>query len=158
MAAIEHLGEEDLARAISLVAQTIRELGVDPDTARTDSPDGSARFVLRRGSVRVAVQVLPPREGASHGSLRVVAPIVDLPAESSQLPFLRRLLEVNARELAGAAFGIVADAVVLVSERSLEDLDASEVQTIVHVVDVAADTWDDALADEFDVIRASDHA
>ena len=74
------------------------------------------------------------------------------------MPFLRRLLEVNARELAGAAFGIVADAVVLVSERSLEDLDASEVQTMVRVVGVAADTWDDALADEFDVIRASDHA
>ena len=29
---------------------------------------------------------------------------------------------------------------------------------MVRVVGVAADTWDDALADEFDVIRASDHA
>ncbi len=148
--------ENDLKRAVGLVEQTIEALGVNPAETRIGASDGSHRWSLRRGSAAILVAVLPPSEAAPAGSLRVVAPVVRVPPEDRMLPLARRLLEANARELRGVAFGLREEDVVLISERSLQDLDASEVSSVVRAIGSAADRYDDLLAQEFGTSRSSD--
>lgn len=142
-------------RAVELVEQTIEALGVDAGQARVGSAD-EPRWVLRRGSASVVVSIHSPSDGAPAGTVRVLAPVVRLPDEGKQPALFRRLLEANAHELVGVAFGIREGDVVLVSERSLQDLDGSEIDSTVRTIGRVADRYDDALAREFGTSRSSD--
>lgn len=141
-------------RAIELVEQSLRALGLDPAAAKTGGEGGVASYALRRGSARVIVVVHPPTEQRP-GSLRVAAPVVKLPSGDQRAALFQHVLELNAREVVGAAFGLVGDEIVVVSERPLRDLDASEVDATIRGVGRLADTWDDALATRFGAQRSS---
>jgi hypothetical protein len=143
----------DHAAAVALVEASIQKIGIDPATARIPGDAHTAAFALRRGSARVVVAV----HGGAHGVLRVVAPVVKVPADAASANGLfRRVLELNGREIHGSAFGIFGDDVVAITERSLVDLDASEVEAAIRGVGAIADKWDDTLAKEFATKRSSD--
>lgn len=144
----------DVDRAVEMVEATIRALGVDPATAKIPGDAKTVAYALRRGSARVVVAV--SRGDGTHGTLRVLAPVVRAPDAGKEAAVFRRLLELNAQELSGAAFGLVGDEVVAVVERSTTNLDASEVEANVKNIGRVADRWDDVLAKEFGLKRSSD--
>jgi hypothetical protein len=143
-----------LSAAITLVEASIRALGLDPGQARLPGDGPGARFSLRRGSAQVFVLVVAPSGTEAAGTLRVVAPVIELPAAEKRLALFERLLRLNAAEARGCAFALSDDAVVVVCERSVRDLDASEVDSAIRTVGAVADHLDDALAREFDATRA----
>jgi hypothetical protein len=145
---------DEVARAIAMVEATIKTLGVDPAAAKIPGDEKTTAYALRRGSARVVVAV-SKGEGGS-GTFRVLAPVVRAPEAGKEAAVFRRLLELNAREVSGAAFGLFGDEVVAVAERATRDLDASEVDATVKNVGRVADRWDDALAKEFGLKRSSD--
>jgi len=149
------MAEDDLQRAVSLVEQAITALGVDPATCRLPS-EVDARYALTRGSASIVVAVHPPRQDDEDGTVRVVAPVVRLPGEDRRGALYEELLTLNATRLAGAAFGVMPPDVVLVTERSVRDLDASEVDAMIKQVGRVADRYDDVLAREFETTRSSD--
>lgn len=144
----------EVQRAIEMVEQSLRALGLDAVAAKTRAEGGGASYALRRGSARVVVAVHPGTEQRP-GSLRVAAPVVKLPSDDQRAALFQHVLELNARELVGAAFGLIGEDVVIVSERPLHDLDASEVDATIRGVGRLADTWDDALATRFGAQRSS---
>jgi anti-sigma factor RsiW len=147
--------DNDFENAKSLVEAAIRKIGLDPSTARTASagPDQAA-WTLKRGSASVLVAVTArDDEGVTY--LRVASPIVTLPTDpGKQEPLLRKLLELNASGLANAAFGLIGDRVVVVSERPTAGLDEAEVEQMVRHLAAVADTFDDRLEREFGATRA----
>jgi hypothetical protein len=145
----------DFEKAKELVEATIQKLGLDPTVCRTQAVnDAQAGWTLKRGSASVLVTVTH-HEHEDVSYLRVVSPVVTLPAEpSNQVALFRRVLELNAGGLANAAFGLVGDRVVAVSERPAADLDASEVEQIVRHLAAVADTFDDRLEKEFGASKA----
>jgi hypothetical protein len=145
----------DAERAVVLVEQTIRGLGVDPGESRTQRP-GHVAYALRRGSARILVAVHAPFGELAEGRIRVVAPVVRMPAPDREAALCRRLLEANANELVGAAFAISGQEVVVVSERTVKDLDASEVDAMIRNVGRVADRYDDELATTYGAARSSD--
>ena len=155
MALFADQSAEQLKHAEALVEQTIRALGIDPTTARTTAGERTV-YSLKRGSASILVVLHPPREGEPDGTIRVVAPIIRLPAADRRPALFQRLLELNGRELIGAAFGIVGDDVVVLSERSVRDLDASEVEATLRTIGRVADRYDDVLAKEFGTTRSAD--
>jgi hypothetical protein len=79
------------------------------------------------------------------------------PQEQLAAPrLLRRLLELNANELTGAAFGLRGDEVVVTTDRSTVGLDPVEVEEMIRRVSDYADHYDDALVLEFGGIRHAD--
>ena len=110
--------DTDFDKAKELVEETIRKLGLDPAATRAPCPnDNQAAWTLKRGSASVLVTVTH-HEIEEITYLRVVSPVVTLPTDSSdQVALLRRLLELNTAGLANAAFGLMGDRVVVVSER-----------------------------------------
>lgn len=145
---------DDVQRAIDLVKATIKGLGVDPERAVIPGDAKTTAYALRRGSARVVIAIA--RGEGGEGVLRVLSPVVRLPPAEKEAHVFRRLLELNARELHGASFGIFGDEIVVTEERSVRDLDPSEVEEVVKNVGRIADRWDDALAMEFGLTRASD--
>lgn len=148
--------ESNVSRAVSLVEASIVALGIDPAQSRVATSDGSHGFALRRGSAAIFVAVHPPSAANVEGTLRVVAPVVRGWAPDRELGLYKRLLEANAGELVGVAFGLRDQEIVLVTERSVRDLDASEVDAMIRSVGRVADRFDDLLAKEFGVQRSSD--
>jgi len=140
--------------AVRLVESVINTLGLSATDAAlpSDEPTKTRAFALKRGSARVVVAVHASDSG---GTIRVLAPCVKLGATPSAELF-KHLLELNARELVGAAFGVFADEVVVVTERSVQDLNASEVDAMIRGVGRISDRHDDVLAQRFGVRRSSD--
>lgn len=113
-------------------------------------------FALRRGSARILIGVHAPAPALPDGRLRVVAPIVRLPGGPQETELMRRVLEVNAQELAGMAFAISGSDIIVVAERKLDGLDAAEVEELIRNVGRVADRYDDELAARFGASRSSD--
>jgi hypothetical protein len=145
---------DSTARAKKLVEDTIQKLGIDPETTRIPGDGETSAYALKRGSARVIVAV---HGVGDEGTLRVVAPVVKVPADASKhAAFYRRLLDLNGKEIQGAAFGMFGDDAVVITERPVKDLDASEVEGAIRSVGRVADRWDDALAAEFGTTRSAD--
>jgi hypothetical protein len=147
---------DDFENARTLVEATIRKLGIDPATARlpSGSTGSSAAWTLKRGSASVLVTVTY-HEDEKATYLRVASPVVNLPADTAaQTALFRRLLEMNGSGLANAAFGLIGDRVVAVSERPALGLGAEEVEQTVRHLAAVADTFDDRLAKEFGATKA----
>ncbi len=142
----------DVEEALRLIESVIKGLGLDPASATIPGDAATKAYALKRGSARVVVAVHSTETG---GTFRVLSPCVRIEATSSP-DLYKHLLELNARELVGAAFGVFGDEVVVVSERSVKDLDASEVEAAIRNVGRIGDRYDDALAQRFGVKRSSD--
>ena len=142
----------DVEEAVRLIESVIRGLGLDPTSAMIPGDSATKAYALKRGSARVVVAVHTTDSG---GTFRVLPPCVRIDASSSA-DLYKHLLELNARELVGAAFGVFGDEVVVVAERPVKDLDASEVESAIRNVGRIGDRYDDALAQRFGVKRSSD--
>ncbi len=146
--------QSEFNRAVKVVEATLAALGLDPSQSRLATSDGSTAFTLIRGSAEVLV-FLNPAKNEGPNFIRIVSPIWRMPAENQPL-ILRKLLEMNARDLFGTAFGLMGDDTVLISERSTKDMDRSEVEDILQNLGAAADYFDDWLVQQFGGARLAD--
>jgi hypothetical protein len=146
--------EELFARTKETVESVISKLGIDVAQARVKDTPEQASYTLMRGSASVIVTVVH-RVEQKNVFFRAASPVLVM-AEGNREPIFKRLLELNAGGLSNAAFGVLGDKVVAVSERPAAGLDASEVEQIVRHLSAVADTYDDRLVKEFGGKRASD--
>ena len=149
-------------RTVKLVETVIQGFGLDANKNRLNTNDGSTAWALMRGSAEVLIFLNPAKEANQQNYIRCVAPCWRLPAENHAAIY-KRLLELNARDLWGTAFGLMSpqnnpaiqDA-VLVTERTTTDLDRGEVEENLNNIGAAADFFDDKLVAEFGGSRISD--
>jgi hypothetical protein len=86
----------------------------------------------------------------SDNVLQVMAPLLRPSPDALEGPRLcRRLLELNAGALTGAAFGLRGEEVVLTADRLTDGLDLVEVEEMIRRVADYADRFDDELLQEF---------
>lgn len=151
------LGHAD--HAIQIVEAALEARGIPrAEFLQPDGPKREKRYALARGSAVTLIQVSRPAlslQVHDVGRIRIVAPVVGLPAEDQRARLFQQLLEENAM-LSGAAFGITEREVILVTERSVQDLDESEVEHMIDSISAAADHYDDLLAARYGVARAAD--
>jgi len=107
---------------------------------------------MKRGSAQVLFIVAEePKTGVW---LRAIAPVVKVPADGAKkLELYGRLLDLNAKAMRNAAFGVLNENVVVVSERPAAGLDAAEAEQILKHVGATADHYDDLLANELGLTR-----
>jgi hypothetical protein len=144
--------------ARALVEAAIRTLGVEPPTALAKEGDGQASWTLQRGSAAILITLATREVGPGQHAvyLRVISPVMTLPEPSKREALYKHLLDLNAQGLANAAFGLVNERVVAVSERSTEDLQADEVIQMIRHLAAVADTYDNRLVKAFGGALASD--
>jgi hypothetical protein len=140
----------------TLVEGALVRFGVDPAAVRVKDDPTQVSYALKRGSAAVLVSVTSrPDQGGEAVFLRVVSPVIFVPSgEKSAL--YQFLLELNANGLVNAAFGVLGEHVVAVSERPARGLDESEVEQVIKHTSAVADTYDDRLAKQFGGKRVAD--
>lgn len=150
-------GHTSLKAACEMVEKVISDLSLNPEDNRLQTDDDSVAWGLMRGSAQVFIFVKPADEGDSFETIQIVAPVMKIPDSGGNVTALyQRLLELNAQELTGVAFGLKGDTVVITTDRSTEDLDRSEVKEMILRVGYFADLYDDALVNQFGGHRFSD--
>jgi len=137
--------EINLASAVALVEEVLREQGHDPGTSRTAVEGAPYAWQVRTGSAVTRITVFPTPD-FTH--LRVRAVVMTIDARVDRAALFQHLLERNC-DLWGAAFALEHDRVVLAAERSTIDLDRSEVADMIRRVTTYADDHDDALVAKF---------
>jgi anti-sigma factor RsiW len=149
--------ETDFENAKKLVEATIRKIGLDPANCRASGGASTSQsaWTLKRGSASILVAVTQRDDENGAAYLRVASPVVTLPADPKKHEgMFRKLLELNAAGLANAAFGLIGDRVVVVSERPAAGLDEGEVEQTIRHLAAVADTFDDRFEKDFGAARA----
>lgn len=149
--------ESNLKSTRDMVEKVITELNLSPEENRLDTNDGSLAWGLMRGSAQVFVFIKPGMDRDAFNSIQVVAPVMRIPpVKTTQAALFQHLLELNIQEITGAAFGIKNDTVVILVDRTTQDLDRSEVMDMILRVGYFADLYDDALVSKFGGKRYAD--
>jgi hypothetical protein len=146
--------EANLKSCEQMVEAVLAARGLDAARHRIDSQGGPA-WGLTSGSAEIFIFLTAAASGDNF--IQVVAPVMRPTAADLGGPRLfRRLLELNAGELTGAAFGLRGEEVVLTTDRSTQGLDPVEVEEMIRRVSEYADRYDDALTLEFGGTRHAD--
>lgn len=146
---------ERLQATRAIVRAVIQKLGLDPKASQIAEDANQTTWTLSRGSANCLVTVVHKPE-QKNTFFRVAAPVMVPDPKKSKEALFQRLLEMNAGGLSNAAFGLVGERVVVVSERPVEGLDEAEVEQMIRHLSAVADTFDDRLTQEFGGKRASD--
>jgi len=143
----------DFPSTVRILQDVLRKLGLDPNGAKVREEAGTVAWGVMRGSAQVLLMATTSDKGVW---VRAIAPVVKIPAASeAKLQLYARLLDLNAKTMRNAAFGVLNDNVVIVSERPAEGLDAGEVEQILKHVGATADHYDDAFEKEYGLKKAS---
>jgi hypothetical protein len=146
--------EANLKSCEQMVESVLVARGVDPQRSRIQSAAGPA-WGLRQGSAEVYIFLTAGAAGDNF--IQVVSPVMRPSTEAISSPrFYGKLLELNANELTGAAFGLRDSEVVLTADRSTSGLDKVEVEEMIRRVADYGDHYDDALVQEFGGTRHAD--
>ncbi len=150
----EAVVDSEFEKAKKLVEETVRKLGLDPAATCAEDTEAQVAWTVKRGSASVLVTLARrAKDGATY--LRVASPVFTLPSDAGKhLTVCRRLLELNAAGMSNAAFGLVGERVIAVSERPAAGLDQQEVEQTIRHLAAVADTFDDRLAKEFGAAKA----
>jgi hypothetical protein len=148
--------QANLKATVKMVEEVISDLGLAAVENRLQTDSGNPAWGLMKGSAQVFVFVNPGGGDSEFNSIQVVSPVMTVPEGPTLLALLRHVLDLNARELAGAAFGLKGDTLVLTVDRTTQDLNRSEVKEMILRVGYYADTYDDDLVSQFGGRRHSD--
>jgi hypothetical protein len=137
--------DANLKSCVKMVEEAIATLGHSADEARLEVP-GVTAWRVQKGSAHVYIMITAREH---ENTIRVTAPVMHLDPHVDQTQLFRRLLELNATQVMGAAFALDKNDVILTVERSTVDLDQSEMLAMLRHVEDFADRFDDILIAEF---------
>ena len=124
----ENQREISLASAKQLIASTLTDLGHDPAGCAQTGGTNLGSWAFRTGSAVTEVQL---REASPLPHVRISAPVLRMTSATDRTALYPHLLGQNG-QLCGLAFAVAGDTIELVSERSILDLDHSEVRDLIR--------------------------
>ena len=110
---------KDVEAYLTQLNRQFREVDTEPGT-----------YIIPSDGTQIALRVDPPLV-----VLRVH--IGDVKKGDADLPLFRRLLQLNARGLVHASYGIDDDRIVLSAALELENLDFNELEATLDEIDIA---------------------
>lgn len=142
----ENRRESSVDSVTTMVEDVLIELGHFVNDCRVDAPNALRAWRVRKGSATVRITLV---DAPSYPHLSIAAPVMRTDSKVNVLSLYRRLLELNCDAVTGAAFAVRRNEVLLRTERSILDLDQSEVLDLIRRVQEYADKYDDELVAEF---------
>ncbi|MDY6940647.1 MAG: YbjN domain-containing protein [Cyanobacteriota bacterium] len=136
----------DYVREIETVISSLAE----DQKVLVGQSDAGHLWKFKYGSVQVFVQLTGATE---EDTLTVWSSVLKLPARDES-EMMRRLLEMNWSSTYEARFGILGEEIVVLSSRSVSDLNPGEISRSITVVATIADDNDEALQEEFGAASA----
>jgi hypothetical protein len=135
----------NLASTTAMIEDLLIERGYFLNDCRAEVQGALKAWRVPKGSAVAQISLL---ERPDFPHIRVAAAVFRHAKDVDKVALYGALLQRNT-ELCGAAFGIKADQILLVAERSTLDLDRSELAEMVTRVQTYADHYDDVLVKQF---------
>jgi len=141
-----------------MVEEAISALSLVPEENRLQGQQEGYGWGVMKGSAEIFIFLIPgDSQKETHHSFQVVSPVMKMPeSQTSQVALYRRLLELNVEILSGVSFGLKGDMVLIVADRSTQDINLSEVKSMILRVGYFADLYDDELVSQYGGHRYSD--
>jgi hypothetical protein len=152
MALFDNSQESNFHDCAQMVESVLHGRGLNPESCRIENEDGPA-WGLQQGSAEIYIFLSSGDDGENY--IQVVAPVM-VPAADTVGQLMQRVLELNAEELTGAAFGLRGTEIVLTADRSTTGLDPVELEEMLKRVGSYADYYDDILTVEYGGTRHAD--
>jgi hypothetical protein len=152
MALFDNSQESNLNACVHMVESVLQQRGLHPTESRIDNEDGPA-WGLQQGSAEVYIFLSAGERGENY--IQVISPVMT-PAPDTMQQLMLRVLELNANELTGAAFGLRGSEIVLTADRSTAGLDRVELEEMIKRIAGYADYYDDILTVEYGGTRHAD--
>jgi hypothetical protein len=152
MALFDNSQESNFNACIHMVESILQHRGLHPTESRIDNEDGPA-WGMQQGSAEVYIFLSAGERGENY--IQVISPVMT-PAPDTMQQLMLRVLELNANELTGAAFGLRGSEIVLTSDRTTAGLDRVELEEMIKRVAGYADYYDDILTVEYGGTRHAD--
>ncbi len=144
----ENRREATVNSTAAMVEDVLIALGHFVNECRADTAEVIRGWRVTKGSASIRISLIDG--GADQlPVIRVISPVMTTDARVDIGKLYRRLLSLNYSDIKGAAFATFQNEVLLVAERSILDLDRSEVHDLILRVSNYADRYDDLLVDEF---------
>lgn len=140
----ELLNDSTSIDLIEEIETVIGSLAQDQKTMFAHSEAGHL-WKFRYGSVDVFVQLTGTTD---EDTFTVWSFVLELPSQNEP-QLMRKLLEMNWLTTFEAHFGIVDDRVVVVSSRTVADINPGEISRCITIVATIADDNDEALVEQF---------
>lgn len=115
------------------------------DSAMVQKTEDGYIWKFQYGTVEVFVQLTGETEEDLFTVWSIVLPI----PSQNQEKLMRSLLEMNWSGTFEASFAVINDQVVLMSQRTVNDLSASEISRAITLVATLADQWDEELQSQY---------
>ena len=115
------------------------------DSAMVHHDDKGSLWKFKYGSVEIYVQLTGETED---DLLTVWSTVLTLPAQD-ELGLMRKLLEMNGAETLETRFGIMNNQIVVLSQRTVEDLSPGEISRAITLVATIADDNDEKLIETY---------
>ena len=137
--------EVDSINHVEVIENVIDSLEQD-DSAMVSHPEGGGYlWKFKYGSVEVYVRLTGTTD---EDTLTVWAEVLKLPV-SNELGLMRKLLEMNCSSTLETCFGIIDNKVVVLAQRTLEEISPGEVSRLITIAATIADNHDELLQAEF---------
>ena len=140
----ELIEQETKTSHLEQIETVISSLEQD-NTAMVRHTDEAHLWKFQYGSVEVFVQLTGESD---NDTLTVWSPVLSLPA-TEEAKLMRKLLEMNWSETFESCFGIFNNQIVVLSNRTVEELSPGEISRAITLVATIADDNDEALQAEF---------
>ncbi|WP_159790877.1 YbjN domain-containing protein [Sodalinema gerasimenkoae] len=137
-------GENDVVNYAQEIETVISSLAQD-QKAMVGHEDDAYAWKFKYGSVEVFVQLTGKTE---EDTFTVWSPVLKLPA-TDEAGLMRNLLQMNWGGTFESRFAIVDDQVVVLSSRTVADLNPSEISRAITVVATLADDNDEDLQEKY---------
>lgn len=127
------MSERHLKQSLKAVEKYLRKKGLDPEKQRIEKTDGHGwKFSLAENTLFVFLNRYD-----NNDTIRVVSPISSIP-EKKNVEFLKYCLELN-NLLWGCALAIQRDAICVIAEWPIRNLDDKYIESIISRVSYGAD-------------------
>ena len=137
----DETGSIDYPREIEAVIASL----VDEGRAMVGQSEAGHAWKFEYGSVEVFVQLSGSTED---DTLAVWSPILSLPTKDD-MGLMKKLMAMNWQGTFESCFALDGDKVIVMSSRSVADLNPSEISRAITVVATIADDNDEALIEEY---------
>ncbi len=133
-----------------MITHYFRGRGLDSKNQVIAGSEGCGWWLVE-GSARIYIFV---QDSAGGPVIRITSPLVTIPETVNTLALYRHLLDINA-SLTSCCLATSENAVLVVSQRQIAQLDQEELDSMVWNVAYVADLLDDKLCKEFGARRYS---
>lgn len=135
-----------------VIEELLISIGMDPNNCEVPTGDESKSWTLMRQEKMILITLSPNTTDEENNNIKIIVNIIDELTEGPKEKLIYKyLLEANARDLENAAFGLLDQSLVVISEKKLQDIELDELKEMIDKCVRYAKKFEENIYKKFEV-------